>query len=134
MSQDLWELGFELFRDRQKMSAKFIQANIFDSTSDLDQLKGKMDIILVCQLLHLFDWEQQITATKKMVDFSEIESVLLGHQRGQARADTDSRPWGKMFLHDSKTFREMWHQVEVETGSQWDLEVNLVGLRVWMGG
>ena len=91
MSQDSWGLGFELFRDRQKMSAKFIQANLFVSTFDLDQLKGKMDIILVCQLLHLFDWEQQITAIKKMVDFSKIESVLLGYQRGEARADTDSR-------------------------------------------
>ena len=54
ISSELWELGFDLFRDKAKMTAQFIQTNIFDTASHLKLLNGRIDIIIACQFLHLF--------------------------------------------------------------------------------
>ena len=133
ISAELWELGFELFRDRHKMgaSAKFIKADILDTASDLSQLNGRMDIIIACQFLHLFDWEKQIEAVKRIVRFSRPHSILVGYQRAQVQPREVERPWGRMYFHNEETFREMWCHVERETGSKWDVEVSLVDLREW---
>ena len=131
ISKELWQLGFKLFRDQEKMNAKFLQANVLDQNSDLEQLNGKTDIIIVRQFLHLFDWGRQIYILKKIVRFSKIGSMIVGYQRGQVHALTVTRPWGQMFLHDLKTFGDMLRQAEVETDTQWDLEIDLVDLREW---
>ena len=133
ISAELWELGFELFRDRKKMgaSAKFLKADIFDQASDLRQWDGRMDIIIACQLLHLFDWEKQLVAMKRIVGFSRPGSVLIGYQRAQMRAREIVRPWGRMYFHNSETFRQIWREVESATGSRWSVEVSLVDLSEW---
>ena len=131
ISRELWQLGFELFRDREKMCAEFIHADIFEPGSGLGRLSGQMDIVIVGQFLHLFDWAQQVLAMRKIVELSRSGSVLVGYQRGQVRAQAVTRPWGQMFLHDVESFRRIWCQVEAETGSRWDLEAEMVDLREW---
>lgn len=133
ISAELWDLGFELFRDRDKMGtlARFMKADIFDLTSELSQLDGRIDIIIACQFLHLFDWERQKVAIKRIVGFSRPGSVVIGYQRAQLRAREFERPWGRMYFHNAETFQEMWHQVEYETNSEWNTEVSLVDLREW---
>lgn len=54
----LWEIGCDLFRDRDAMKARFVQADIFEPDSPLRDLDGKIDIIIACQFLHLFSWKQ----------------------------------------------------------------------------
>ena len=129
IKEELWQLGFELFRDREKMRAKFVQADIFDPDSDLVHLSGQMDIIIASQFLHLWDWKKQVLAFKKVVELSRPGSILVGSQRGQVRAQEVRRPWGKLFFHNLETYREIWHQVEVETGSRWEVEADFVDLR-----
>ena len=129
LKEELWRLGFELFRDREKMCAKFIQADIFDPNSDLVPLYGQMDIIIASQFLHLFDWERQVLAIKRVVDLSKVGSVLVGYQRGQVQAQEVMRPWGRMFIHDLATYGEIWRQVEMETSSRWDVEAEMADLR-----
>ena len=129
LKEELWQLGFELFRDREKMCAKFVQADIFDPDSDLVRLSGQMDIIIASQFLHLFDWKKQVLAMKKVVELSRPGSTLIGYQRGQVRAQEVMRPWGRMFFHDLETYREIWHQVVAETSSQWEVETDMVDLR-----
>ena len=128
---ELWNLGLDLFRDTDKMEATFIQADIFDRTSDLQQLTGRVDIIIACQFLHLFDWERQMLAMTRMVEFSRPGTVLIGYQRGQIQAQEFARPWGPMYFHNAESFRTMWRQVERGTGTKWNVNVSLVGLEEW---
>lgn len=38
---DFWDLGYDLFRDRDTMKAEFIKADILDTYSALEALHGK---------------------------------------------------------------------------------------------
>lgn len=132
IGSEFWDLGFDLFRDRSKMKATFIRGDIFDSTSSrLQQLDGKMDIILACQFLHLFSQDLQILATKKIVQLSRPGSVVIGYQRAHPQTGKITRPFGVMYLHNLDTFRDMWRQVEGETGTKWRVEVEMVDLAEW---
>ena len=42
INKELWDLGFEMFKDRDKMVAKFIQADILDTGPGLGQLKSQI--------------------------------------------------------------------------------------------
>ena len=127
----LWNLGFDLFRDQQKMEAKFIQTDFCDRSSDLQLLQGQTDIIIACQFLHLFSWEKQIEASKRIVELSRPGSMLIGYQRAQEQAQETARPWGLMYFHSAESFQRMWSQIEDETKTKWKVEVSLVDLQQW---
>ena len=131
LHSELWDLGFDLFRDRETMKARFIQADVFDPESPLRDLRGKIDIIFACQLLHLFGWERQIEAAKKIVDMSRPGTCLLGYQIGRVQSAEVQRPWGFMFYHNVESFKELWRQIERDTGTKWVLDVSLVDLDQW---
>ena len=131
LSQRLWDLGFVLFRDQERMCATFIHADIFDLNSDLKHLNGQMDIIIANHFLHLFDWDQQISAMKRIVDLSKIGSICVGYQRGHLQAQVIARPWGHMYLHDLASFRRIWEKLEQDTGVHWSLEADMVELTDW---
>ena len=131
ISHEFWDLGFDLLRNRSKMEAKFIHRDILDQPLRLQQLDGKMDIILACQFLHLLNQEQQILVTKSIVQFSRPGSVVIGYQRAHPETCNIARPFGVMFLHNLDTFRDMWRQVEGETGTKWRVEVEMVDLAEW---
>ena len=128
---DLWELGYELFGDRDRMHAQFIQVDVFEDKSGLDSLDGKMDIILACQLLHLWDWEKQFTAMKRIARLSKVGTVVVGYQRAREEQMTWLRPWGHMYIHSLQTFKDIWHQLGVETGTSWVVDARLVELEAW---
>lgn len=128
---ELWELGFQLFNDRDVMKAQFIQADIFDTHSRLNQLDGKIDIIIACQFLHLFDWDGQIKAIRKIIELSRLESVVVGYQRARTSPMKVPFPWGEMFIHDPTTFREIWEKAAEGTGTKWKVESVLVDLGEW---
>lgn len=77
ISSEFWSLSFDLFREGSKTKATFIHRDTFDQSLRLQQLEGKIDIILVCQLLHLFGQEHQILATKSTVQLFRPGSVAL---------------------------------------------------------
>ena len=131
VNKELWDLGFELFKDREKMHATFIQADVFDLHSNLARLDGCVDIILACQFLHLFDWESQLTAMKRIVRLSRPGCIVVGYQRGQVQAQECVRPWGTMYLHNIETFSDIWEQLGQETDTRWTINASLVDLQDW---
>ena len=131
IQRELWELGFEMFRDREKMHATFIQADVFDPCSNLARLDGQVDIILACQFLHLFNWEGQMTAMKRIARLSRPDCLVVGYQRGQVLAQECVRPWGTMYLHNVETFKDIWEQLGKETGIRWTVNASLVDLKDW---
>lgn len=131
ISRDLWDLGFELFNDREKMTATFVETNVLDSISGLQKLNGSFDVIIANQFIHLFDWEGQVSVIKRVVELSRPGTMLIGYQRAQVPPREIERQWGKMYFHDDETYKSLWQRVELETKSAWDLKVRLVDLSEW---
>ena len=131
ISRELWDLGFELFNDRDKMTATFVEANVLDGVSGLKKVKASFDVIIANQFIHMFDWEGQVSVVKKVVELSKPGTMLIGYQRAQVPPVEMERRWGNMYFHNHETFRSLWQRVESETKSAWDLEVRLVDLSEW---
>ncbi|KAJ5247774.1 hypothetical protein N7468_002757 [Penicillium chermesinum] len=131
----LWNLGFELFRDQGRMHAGFIQADFQTTdlcdTSPLGALTGKVDLIMASQFLHLFDWEGQLAASKKIVGLSKPGTMLVGFQQGREQAREYIRPWGMMFYHNRESFLRLWESVQKQTGTRWKIQVAAVPLQDW---
>ncbi|KAK3698877.1 hypothetical protein LTR37_016754 [Vermiconidia calcicola] len=128
-----WEVGYELFRDREKFRARFVEADLMtvEEDSGLQKLKGKMDIIHISAVLHQWDWDAQVTAVKKLILLSKPGSLVVGHQIGNAQARHVQNPALKTLLqsrHDPASFKEMWRQAGEETGTKWETEA---WLRSW---
>ena len=58
LRQEFWELGYQLFRDREKFHAVFHQGDIFDSNY-LQEYNGQIDILHTSSFFHLFEFEDQ---------------------------------------------------------------------------
>jgi hypothetical protein len=129
LKAQFWDVGYELFVDKPSLKAKFIEADIFDDQSGLQQLAGKLDIVHAASFFHLFDWEGQVAAAKKIVGLfrSDSDSLLVGRQAGRAEAgdftaqieQTKSRYW-----HNPESWAKLWKQVGEETRTNWKVEAD----------
>jgi SAM-dependent methyltransferase len=130
----LWGLGYELFRDHSRMRATFIHADFLQGSVEdqrFDLLRGQVDLVLASQFLHLFDWNGQLVACKKIVDLSKPGTMLVGFQQGRKRARAYIRPWGIMFYHNRDSFLQLWELVQQQTETQWTIDVREVPLQDW---
>ncbi|MCJ1270149.1 hypothetical protein MMC22_010045 [Lobaria immixta] len=128
---ELWDIGYDLFRDRQSMKARFIQADIFDPASPLGDLKGKIDIFIICQFFHLFGWEKQIEVGKKIVEMSRPGAQLIGYHTGRMEAEESHVQFRTMFFHNVETFKKLWRDIGIETGTTWTVDAVLVEMEEW---
>ena len=142
---EFWDMSYDLYRDVSHMKARFISADILDSTSSLDELRGKVDVILANQLFHLFDWDSQVEAGKNIVALSRSGTWLLGYHIGSSvgravpnRTNTggaggDAGKTGSKtkFYHTSETWQEMWRQIQRETETEWEVESSIRPLIEW---
>ena len=137
LHSELWELGYDLFRDRETMKARFVKADIFappeeeEGSAALDRLKGQVDFVFLCQFLHLFSWEGQVAALKRAVAMSRPGAMFLGYQIGRTEALEVEQPWGKMLLQNEDSFRRMMRQVGEETGTRWEVWASLGSQAEW---
>lgn len=137
---EYWERGFDLFRDREKMRGRFIQADLLDPGSELArQMRGKIDIVIAAHFFHLFSWDMQVQAFKKVVELVTPTGWIMGYQIGASPANempagrtVGSSSTNAKFYHDEESFRRMWRQIEDETGIKWTIEaVDLCPLAEW---
>lgn len=128
---ELWEIGYDLFRDRETMKGQFIQADILDENSRLSELTRKIDVFIICQFLHIFSWDDQVKICKKIVNMSRPGSMIIGYQLGDPEFQSYKTPWGTMCFHNTKTFKEMWERISEETNTPWQVEVEEVHLSEW---
>lgn len=145
LSSDFWELGYLLFKDRGRLDANLIIANILatdDGNAEMTALKGKVDVIHTGSFFHLFDWSDQAEALKRLVGLTRVGALLVGHQTGREPAKSTLIRGEPRFYHDQESWRKMWNEVGEATGTTWALEVevgehDVLGLKqddfIWMG-
>ena len=131
LNGELWELGYRLFRDQERMKAHFLRVDVRLEDSELAGLNQSMDIILLYQLLHLFGWEEQVEVLKKIIRMAKGGTLVVGSQMGRLNATEKEGKWGRMFYHTPQTFKEMWKKAEMETGTKWEVECTMIDLAEW---
>ncbi|MCJ1391923.1 hypothetical protein MMC18_004790 [Xylographa bjoerkii] len=135
------DMGYELFRDRETLASKFIEADVFaEADGDtLAELDGKVDVVYTASFLHLFGWEEQVKVGKRIVRLLKAEKgvVVFGRQVGTLEPREYQRKTeegGSVYRHDGGSFKRMWEQIGKETGTEWRVEVQMDEVAGWGRG
>lgn len=64
-------LGYDLFLDKEKLGARFIQSDIFDDQSALrTEFNGRFDVIHASNFFHVWEWGKTIEAANMLSIYS----------------------------------------------------------------
>ncbi|KAF1978387.1 hypothetical protein BU23DRAFT_524983 [Bimuria novae-zelandiae CBS 107.79] len=125
---EFFNIGYNLFRDRDTFSATFLQADLFEPTSALTMLAGKIDMIWTASVIHLWDWEKQQAALPVMFRILDTAPapLLAGRFMGFSEpGDYIFESKGKeesFYRHNDISFRKLF--TEASQGYEgWELEV-----------
>ncbi|KAF2659796.1 hypothetical protein K491DRAFT_590343 [Lophiostoma macrostomum CBS 122681] len=123
LRKEFMDIGYELFRDQDTLKATFIAADIFDPDSDLRSLDGKIDIVNAGSFFHLWEYDDQVKAAKRVVALLKPQpgSLIMGRQVGNVNAGASAKSNTSRFRHSPETWSTLWKRVGEETGTQWDV-------------
>ena len=146
------QLGYDLFKDRDRLEATFFSGNIFadQEGTDVDPddgktengfapLRGKLDIIHAASFFHLFSLNEQRALARRLIALLRPlpGSLVIGRQAGNVVAGempSRSDPSKTTFRHNGDSWRDMWDAVGRETGTEWRTEVGLKEVEGWSSG
>ena len=125
-----FDLGYELFRDREKMHATFLSTDLTRPVvPSIESLQSKIDIISAQSFFHLFTLEDQVTAAIHLARLTKPipGSIIVGRQLGlmEARETTGLTPETTVFLHNPDSFTNFWQDVGAATDSKWKVETEI---------
>jgi hypothetical protein len=124
---ELWEIGYDIFRDRDTMKAQLIVGDLLSEENALWKLNVKFGTILAIQILHVFSWEQNKFILRKIAaNLTKPGTQIIGCQTAEVEAVEKTQPWGQMFFHDVKSFKKLWDEVGEETGTSWKVDARIV--------
>ncbi|KAJ9193116.1 hypothetical protein DTO021D3_3854 [Paecilomyces variotii] len=147
IKREFLELGFELFKDKDKFpdpERQFFVADIFDAdlpenASIWNEMMSKFTIVQIANFLHLFNYERQLqiccVITRLMA--TKPGAMVIGRQVGSTNPREVSRAFsapelkrnsGTRYWHSPETFRQMWVEVGEKTGTKWDVDVDFIKL------
>ncbi|KAK5107641.1 hypothetical protein LTR62_000976 [Meristemomyces frigidus] len=121
-----FKVGYDFFRDRETFKGHFIEADFLsDDSSELTALKAKVDVIIISQVLHQWDWDHQVSASVRLVAFSKSGTLVVGNQIGNVSAQEialkDSLEVGQ-WRHNPESFARMWTVVGEATQTRWETQ------------
>ena len=125
------DLGYDLFLDRGTISpAHFVVADLLDAGSEVEKLRGAIDVIYASQFFHLWGWDGQVEVGKAVVRLLNPArgSLIVGYQLGcvnAAEAKNAPTKAGKMYLHNAASLQKLWDEVGAVTGTRWAVEAGL---------
>lgn len=126
LRREFWELGYKLFRDRDKFHGKFFQGDILDEEY-LKEWEGKFDILHVSALFHLFNVEDQKKIMRRIINLLSKKpgSVFFGRAAGNTIPQYKINPIRSqgLYQHNEESFKEMF--AETVRGEEWDVKVIL---------
>ena len=127
LRNEFMDIGYELFLDKDTLKATFIAADIFDPESDLKQIEGKIDIVNAGSFFHLWEYEEQVKAAKRVVALLKPQknSLVVGRQVGNTNAGPSAKTNTSRFRHNEETWAALWKQVGEETDSKWEVKAYL---------
>lgn len=128
-----WDIGYDMFRDRDIFSATFMEADILHPSEELWAINGGMDVINITLVLHQWDWAGQIAVARKLVALSRGPGTpIVVFQVGSSGSDrtgphSEENPLGtkEVFWHSPDTFALMWEEVANGTGTKWEVQAEL---------
>lgn len=131
LHQGFLDLGYDLFRDRDRLASRFFAGDILASQFDdgkggpFDELRGKIDIIHASSFFHLFSLSAQLLIAKRLLALLRHVpgSLVLGRQTANIKPGVythGSRDQDQpgMWRHDVGSWSEMWEQAGREIGAQ----------------
>lgn len=137
------DLGYELFQDKERLKAHFLEADVFEvddeaeGGKELRNLDGTIDIIHAASFLHLFSWDEQVQAGMRMVRLMTEDSLVLGRQAGSSEpGEYERRTYksGTRYLHDPDSFQKLWDVIGEKTGTKWKVIAELRKVPGWQRG
>jgi hypothetical protein len=123
---DFWDIGYDLFQDKEKLNSLFIPGDIFDHKSSLWQLQGKIDIVWTGSFLHLFDWKHQVIALTHMLKMLKPgpDGLVVGRLMGNEKNGEYTVNNKTVYRHNSQSFKKMFHEASDEkVGEHWQTSV-----------
>ncbi|KAI8957367.1 hypothetical protein F5Y11DRAFT_360899 [Daldinia sp. FL1419] len=127
------EAGYDLFKDRDKLHATFVAGDMLsqdgrDGDERLNALDGKMNIVHATSFFHLFTWQDQVQAARRIVRFLDVDDpdvMIFGRQVGTTTPGNREGVRGsKRFLHNAASWQELWDEVGEATGTRWRTQVD----------
>lgn len=127
LQSDFIELGYELFRDREKLKTRFLIADIFDPQSALMGIKGQVDMVYAGSFFHLWGYEKQVEVSKAVVALlcPQPGSMILGRQVGATEPLEKEGPTGTMYRHNVESFQKMWNEIGNDLGIDFTVDAKL---------
>ena len=125
MRLDFIELGYDLFQDKDTLKSKFIDGDIFDESSELKEIEGKVDIIYASSFFHLFNLDEQKKVALRVARLMRTQSgsLLVGKQVGNetAQVRTGLLSSSQRYSHSIDTWRQLWNDVGIEIGARFEV-------------
>lgn len=134
LHQELLDIGFEMFRDDDKMrGATFVAGDVL-SGNGLEALEGTATMIHAANLFHLFSWEKQVEAGVRMASLLRPEAsdaLIFGRQIGSlepgVRVGATTTRSEELFLNDQATFQRLWEEIGKATETSWKVDLEFLG-------
>ena len=128
---DFIQLGYKLFKDRDKLKANFLTADIFDPRSSLADLTDQVDMVYVGSFFHLWGMQKQREVSKAVFALLRPQrgSMILGRQVGAVEAAEKISATGTMYRHNVESFKKMWKELGEELGVQLTVQAKLRTLK-----
>jgi len=127
------DIGYDLFGDEERLPrSHFVApADIFDDSSPLQELDGRVDIVHANSVFHLFSWDDQVKAAKRVIKLLRPEkgSLILGSQIAHVEpgevSSRPGRPSNTMYRHDEKSWERFWTSVGQDVGLSFTVRSSL---------
>ena len=130
---EVWNLGYDLFQDRDRMKAQFIEARGWYVMEKLKKkLSGKVDVILACQFWDCLDHVLGRSVIQQILPLTKVGTMIIGYQIGSVTAYQDwCTPYDGIWYHDTYSFKDWWNIAELWYGGKWSVEAELVPFENW---
>ena len=127
LQSQFFSIGYELFRDADRLGATFLAADILDlDDRKFRKLKRQVTIIHATSFFHLFSWTQQVYIGKRMVSFlrpGTKNALVYGRQAGTIQPGKSTNDRAGAYLHDQISFQRLWDEIGSLTNTRWKVEM-----------
>ena len=121
-------LGYELFRDRDRLDAQFLSADIFNDADPIwVELYESASVVHASSFFHLWNYPTQLVASKAAAKLLKPNSgsMVIGEQLGSLEAGEYRlmSPKETMYCHSATSMTELWDRAGREMGKKFNVSV-----------